>query len=498
VTISAAPTPSTVTFIRFVLRMLEPGAVTVPRPADQGEVDAVPDVDCHGRAHLPGTSLAGALRAWTRAAHDNDDVVADRWFGHLIDPAPGSGGTGVDAVASEVWVLGSELVDDAGRPRDDDTGLRLDRWSTAIDRTRGAARANSLRGITVLAPGTRFEVFLRWDDAPDDDRDRLLHLLAGWRPVIGRGTSRGMGRCTVEDLRHGALDLADPGDLLTWLTRSGPDLVRAVAVHRPSPLAAIEATVLSDPFGTVIEIPVQVAGPLHIGGGSCQVQEDADGHQIQTPLREGGRLVVPGAGLKGLLRARIEFILCSVGLTGQACLSSRDGGVPCGRCWTCQVFGYGGAADSTSTSVGARAGVRVCDAPIANAVTRRRTHVAIDRFTGGAADDLLYTFEVVESGRFTLRIEVQRSWADDPLLGALLRLALADLDDGLIGIGRAVTRGYGWVSLDLQAAEHDGLLPDLSTAQAELAAALAAASARNDSDASSPDTAGGRVEEVLT
>lgn len=466
---------ATATYIRFVLRMLEPGAVTVPRPARPGEVDAVPDTDCRGRLHLPGTSLAGALRDWTRRAYD--ETVADTWFGQLLDPARESVGQAapdtVDAVASAVWVLGSELVDEHGNPRTDETGLRLDRWSTAIDRDRGAARAYSLHGVTLLAPDTRFEVFLRWDDVTPNDLDRLLRLLAAWQPVLGRGTSRGLGRCVVENLRHGTIDLTEPVGLATWLRLSGPDLVRTVAVHKPE--GPHDQTVLPDPTGLadptdrVVDIPVELAGPLRIGGAPPLL--DAQGRQVQAVLRERDRLIAPGAGLKGVIRSRVEFILRSVGLDTHACTGSADDGAPCGRCWVCGIFGHGGTTTTNTASVGARARIRFGDAVITDTATRRRNHVAIDRFTGGAADELLYTDEVVETGRFTLHVEMPDNLADDPLFTAVLRLALADLHDGLLGIGHAVTRGYGSIQLDLTGAEANGTLPTLDRARRELATA---------------------------
>jgi CRISPR/Cas system CSM-associated protein Csm3 (group 7 of RAMP superfamily) len=456
---------STVTFIRFTLRMLEPGAVTVPMPVRRGEVDAVPDLDHRGVAHIPGTSLAGALRAWTTSQYGDD--VARTWFGYLGDKGMGKAAGTVDAVASAVWVLGSQLVTESGNAVVDDADWRIDRWSTAIDRSRAAARTSSLRGLTVLAPGARIEAFLRWDGAQSEERDRLLHLLSGWQPVIGRGTSRGMGRCQVESVLHGTLDLSDPTHLLTWLTCGGSDLVRAVAVHRPSTAHHGWSPLPSAPdgVGSEIALAATVVGPLHLGGGREQARKNADGHEVQVLLRERGRYVVPGAGLKGVLRSRVEFILRSVGLDHRTCVSSSDEGMPCGNCWTCDVFGHGGRRDQAAKSVGRRAGIRFCDGQIEDAATRTRQHVAIDRFTGGAMDGLLYTFEVVESGRFVIRIEVRPEYVEDELLRALLRLAFADLDDGRVGIGRSTTRGYGSIRLDLGEAERAGVLPDIRAAQ---------------------------------
>jgi CRISPR/Cas system CSM-associated protein Csm3 (group 7 of RAMP superfamily) len=460
----------TVTFIRFVLRMKEPGGVGVPCPVRRAEVDVEPDTDAFGRAHIPGTSLAGALRS--RVALAYDDATADTWFGHLLTAGAGAATGTVDAVASPVWVLGSQLVDENGRERDTDADLRRQRWSTAVNRRRGAARPYTLRGAELLAAGTRFEVFLRWDDAAPADRDRLLAALAGWRPVIGRGTSRGLGRCEAESLRHGTIRLDEPEGLRRWLTLNGPDLARDVAAERAD-LTGTAA--VPDPTGEVISVPVRIVGPLHVGGGAAQERVDPrDGRTVQALHTEDGKTVISGAGLKGVLRSRTEFILRSVGLHALTCESTADAATPCGACWTCEVFGHGGGHDTSTGSVGRRAGIRVGDSEIADGHTRTRPHVAIDRFTGGAADKLLYTVDAVESGHFTLRIEVRPGLRDPDLFRALVRLVLADLDDGLVGLGRATTRGYGSVRPDPAAAVAAGGLPTLAAAKATLAARRAA------------------------
>ena len=142
------PRTRSVSFLTFILRFTEPGGVTVPGGPDQAQV--MLDIDPQGRVHLPGTSLAGALRELARERCGNE-TAAD-WFGPLLSTAE------AEAKASRVWVLGSRRLDSA------DTQLLS---STRIDRARGAAADNTLRTEEVLPAGARFEVFLRWDDAFD-------------------------------------------------------------------------------------------------------------------------------------------------------------------------------------------------------------------------------------------------------------------------------------------------------------------------------------------
>jgi CRISPR/Cas system CSM-associated protein Csm3 (group 7 of RAMP superfamily) len=436
-----APRLRSVSFVVFVLRFTESGGVTVPGKADrdgQTERDrahALLDTGPDGRPQIPGTSLAGALRDMIR--RQRGEQAADTLFGQLLEP----GGTGeeVDAQASRLWVLGS-------RPLDDGSEFRS---STKISRGRAAAEANTLRTDEVLPAGSRFEVFLRWDDPDPGEIEALAELLAGWRPYLGRGVSRGRGACVVDAVRHGTLRLDQPGSLLRWLTMSGPHLARAVATTE----VEMSGTAAAEP---VLRAEISIDGPWRTGSG-----EEPEDQPIPL-LRVRGIPVVPGSGLKGLLRSRAEYILRSVGVTPGPCLDQQ-----CGRCWPCRVFGHGGGQDRDARTVGARALVRIPDAEIRDPVPAARTHVAIDRFTGGALPAALYTMEVLEAGSFTLAVSPLGEVPPDQVreIRAVLRLVLEDLNDGIIGVGGGVARGYGTVQVDLDGAVG---LPGLAEARREL------------------------------
>jgi CRISPR/Cas system CSM-associated protein Csm3 (group 7 of RAMP superfamily) len=132
------------------------------------------------------------------------------------------------------------------------------------------------------------------------------------------------------------------------------------------------------------------------------------------------------------------------------------------------VFGYGGGYDDASPAVGRRAQIRFANAPIREAGEPvLRTHVAIDRFTGGARDTALYTMEALEKGSFTVLVESLGSLPPDMLaqIRGVLRLVFEDLNDGLIGMGGGTARGYGSVRVNF---EQSGL-PSLDEARKVLA-----------------------------
>lgn len=436
-------------FLQFDLVMDESGGVGVPAPIRRDEVDIVVDTDRHGLPHIPATTLAGALRE--RLTTEAPDVV-DSWLGWV---------KGQSAAASRIWVLGTRMLGTADQwagQHDADNALGIV-TTTAIDRHRGAAQNLTLRTVERLKAGTRFIAYLRFEDATKAETDALVVALAGWRPLLGGATSTGHGRCHLANLRTGSLNLTNDADLITWLTYSGPALVEKVAVNRQADTRQAKAV---PAYSVTFETRGPLTFSLDIEG---RLHPDHD---------------LPGSSIKGVLRSRMEFILRSVDLLGP----NECGGVGCGRCLACQIFGHSARGFARTGVVGQRAKVRTLSAHVAGTM-RPRTHIALDRWTGGVAKQskdetlihtagdrggMLHTVEGLEAGEFTLRFEVPEL---DPEMTVafehLLALALADFDDGLVGLGRATTRGYGSVSVTAASRPDGSPLPDCRAAREWLA-----------------------------
>ncbi|MGJ7908498.1 RAMP superfamily CRISPR-associated protein [Actinopolyspora sp. H202] len=408
--------------ITLRLRMVTAGGVTAPEALDASEETLPLRTDNKGRPQLPGSTVAGSLRAHcdTRA-----DLAADEHQNDLFGSRPGS-----DArTPSPVQVLGTVC-----RP----AGETEFRRRTAIDRERGAPATHTLHATELLPEGTEFDVVLRWDD-PDHRYERFVELLRGWRPHLGRGSGVGAGLCTVVGVGEATYDLATVDGLYAWVHLTWPD-------DYPTPVGGDGNSSAPEP---VVDVELDIVDGLHIGTGEAE-RESEDGPKISRVLRSGGKFVVPGSTLKGVLRSRAEYICRAVGAV--ACTDQS-----CGGCVPCRLFGFSPATGAEGT--GRRGRIAVHDATIeTTADPEHRQHVAIDRFTGGATDGLLYTDEVLTSGRFRLRVEpLATDLTETERL--LLRAVVTDLDDGLVGIGGRSTAGLGTVRV---ATRSGWARPDLS------------------------------------
>jgi CRISPR/Cas system CSM-associated protein Csm3 (group 7 of RAMP superfamily) len=244
-----------------------------------------------------------------------------------------------------------------------------------------------------------------------------------------------------------------------------------------------------------LTMELDTAGPFLVGGitpipepgrsDHAKEGDDApadasrsDAQALTRPAGDGEEPILPGSSLRGVLRTRAERIVRYLGGDGLAgaCdpfetpeTTPPSPRLACGRrplpedfkkrfdvenrrpaerrgreaerakvlrgnlsCPVCRLFG--------STHLGGR--VRVEERPVSGARVELLDHVAIDRFTGGAADAKKFDAAPLLDGGVRTAVHLDRPEAWEV---ALLLLALRDLAEGWVPVGSRGTRGYGRV-----------------------------------------------------
>jgi hypothetical protein len=69
--------------------------------------------------------------------------------------------------------------------------------------------------------------------------------------------------------------------------------------------------------------------------------------------------------------------------------------------------------------------------------------VAIDRFTGGARDGMLFQQKAASSNAFTLDVYVKKETLSDPDIKNSFEEAIKDLCAGRLQLGGGTTKGHG-------------------------------------------------------
>jgi CRISPR/Cas system CSM-associated protein Csm3 (group 7 of RAMP superfamily) len=199
-----------------------------PTHLGNGDTDGVVDMpllldEATGKALLPGTSLAGALRNYLRERRHGfgqrqPDAAIEALFG---------GDKGDDKGSQS-----SLIVDDAlgERPRVElRDGVRIDpvTRTAKIDFENGKARGYKY-DLQLLEAGTRFP--LRMELLVSGNEQELkqtlalaLDGLAKGEIAIGLRKRRGFGECRVTEWRVRRYELEQPADLLAWLTEDHAD-----------------------------------------------------------------------------------------------------------------------------------------------------------------------------------------------------------------------------------------------------------------------------------
>jgi CRISPR/Cas system CSM-associated protein Csm3 (group 7 of RAMP superfamily) len=433
-----------------------------------GVVDLPLARDGLGRYHVPGSSLAGALRAWaaTRAGWPAETVT---WlFG-------GSEGSGVGAsrlLVEDASVEGAPVVE----VRD----------GVGIDRRHGIAAEAVKFDRMVLPRGTRLrlELSLELPSGAQDDLDQvrqLLGALATGEVGIGAARSAGLGQVVLVEVRERLERLDSRSGLLRLLRGEG---WTTPALPSPSGLPDLRIEIDWEP-----DQPVMMAAGLV--GASADVVPLTSGLGVRHP-------VLAGTTLKGVLRSQAERIVRTLlGREAPGRLLEQVR-VPLVE----HLFGSDGvAAEARPAPDGSSQGsangverlgrgailVHECYAEVgipaasweamlaADTPERLREalpaelerswsqafHIGIDRWTGGAADQLLFSaIEPWDLSWDRLRIEVDRSRLPEevrePCL-ALLLLVVRDLALGRLPLGWATRRGYGAIVVrEVRLATSDG------------------------------------------
>lgn len=424
--------------------------------------------DAEGKVALAASSLAGCLRADLRRLADE--------LGEVCDKTPLC-----DCV---VCRLMGPLAFDERRRSPSEQALRASKlyvWvgsaSSAVEtrirdrvgiarRTRTAA-AQRKYDLEVVSGLVVFPFELRVDEARADER-RLLALVLerlaeGWLFLGGRSSS-GLGQTWIEGLERQELDLSDVDQLIDYLLDDGPATARphqpvsaeigqdgvkaGLRNGSPDQLAAAR-----DSSSAQLRLGLELEFPWGFLINDPRLAEPEKVAHVFTRLAD-GRPLLAGSSLRGALRSRGERILrslagnkaaCDPNVRGASCHEHLDQ-LERGRnrrlgfaeelaelCPACRVFGCGRLAS----------GIKVTDfTAVAGCwgTPKVQEFVAIDRFTGGAADQKKFNAEACYGVTFSgeLFAELGRHRLDPWGLG-LLVLVLRDLlyDDLVLGWGSA-------------------------------------------------------------
>lgn len=444
---------------------------------DEVEVSSVMTDRC-GRAYVPGSGLKGALRSLVFPHAGPIPNLWERLFGSP-NPDDKNAVGGILEFWDAFHVGGKGRADehrvsaalyeepDRKRPWWDDARKTCVAVGVSLDRRTKTARENLLYYLEYVPAGERFRVEISGENLLDEEVENLLGLLAcldapAHNFSLGAMASNGWGRVAwkLEEVRCLGRE-----QLELWKKKPvvGLQAVRTYGVNRtgqmPVTIPNGSRRELVFDVRIVLEAPWLIRDPRQRERSQAARKEGVPEGQKPTDAifiqDECGKPFAPAKSIRGALRAQAEKILRTLGGTCAAHPAEIDSVSTKGKKpedalsaikrldLVARLFGLGGWRGPLEVSR------FVCDK---DPGAHPQEFVAVDRFTGGAADKLKFDAILAKPSHGsdtqltgTIRVDLYRLRKVDEHLASLglLALALRDLAEGDIAIGCGSAKGQG-------------------------------------------------------
>lgn len=409
-------------------RVFVEGTLILETPAHLGNGDAEALTDMpllrdavNGKPLLCGTSIAGALRAHLRAyehGHRGRERQGDR--------AEQLFGTVRGHESMQSWLI----VDDA---LGESPGIEL-RDGVRLDPETRTAEDKKKYDIELLQAGTIFPLSFELLLAEDNDNETLLQSLAlALRGLehgeigLGMRKHRGLGQCRVMEwcVRHYRMDQSQ--ELIAWLE---DDRSKAQRGQEIAQLLNVSLQGIDDARRTfTLNAAMRLVSSLLIRSSAGDAESPDMVHlKSPRPDEEKPVAVLSGTSLGGALRARALRIAKTV-------LPEEDG--------TALVGAMFGPRIESRDDVPAGSRVITHETRVTGLADRVQQRVKIDRFTGGAYPQALFSQQPVFGGAASY-VQVHLDLLDPRKAEiGLLLLVLKDLWTGDLALGGEQSVGRG-------------------------------------------------------
>jgi CRISPR/Cas system CSM-associated protein Csm3 (group 7 of RAMP superfamily) len=437
--------------VRIVFETLTP--LSISDGQSDGLLDNLIVRDANGLPASPGSSIAGVLRSLYPAE---------------VEPLFGrAGGEDPCEAASRVHVSWGCLHNQFDKPVEgllfddkelhEDPILRDALKSAPIKRNRvrldhrGCADDQGLFNRVALTAGHRFsfELSLRHDGNQTKDWQRLLSLLVHPQFRLGGATRSGLGALKMVRIHQAAFDLRDPGDFKRFgqLSPYLGDVSHMTEIKIPEAESVLHC-----------ELELTPCDYFRIGQGFESLETGGDHepklipvteHRVNWQNHEGHitkrEILVPATSIKGALRHRLAYhdrVLAQCFADRNAAEDWQAENNPA----VMELFGFAtNHRDKTKADTSHCGQLLLDDLYLQTEAVKHITHNAIDAFTGGVRNHMLYTEEVVGQRK---PLKLKLTLCDRTKIGERTRKALQrtlkELTEGRLALGAGASRGHGY------------------------------------------------------
>jgi CRISPR/Cas system CSM-associated protein Csm3 (group 7 of RAMP superfamily) len=343
----------------------------------------------------------------------------------------------------------------------DRTAPTSKRSSIKVHRGTATAEDGLLRTQRVVDGGAAFDITIILDGVGEEEVALVLAAASLIRgdvvSALGGGTGQGYGR-VAWSVEHETIKRLGPAETVAWLkskTANPWDFARSLSRADDETLAALVTDALNNEVAArSIPLTVDLCFDGYFLVSEAISQEERERtkntatRRPMTAANHPKKAFLPGSSLRGAMRSQAERIW---------------------RTLACDVTSIADAAppapiEALFGSTGRAGALRFDDFHgVGEAILAKHDMVAIDRFTGGAAEALKFAIDVFVSPRLQGEIQIvldqnidhslsgkdipanSITAVDDAAFG-LLALLIRDLAEGDVPLGFGTRKGYGAVS----------------------------------------------------
>lgn len=368
--------------------------------------------DHRGLPCIPGTAVKGVLRAWAERFFSAHGAALDRIFGKR-DAKAADAETGRAEFHTVVFhALGPHAYVDTVPywNAKSATGIAS---SVSINRVTGAAERHKLFFHEFVPEDVTFDVEINAAGMKPEEIALLLAVLENGAShathpyQFGANGADGWGRVVWKRASVKTWDGKTSGVGYACCTTP------AVVPAHPTPAAA--------PAHVAFELALAFDGPFLVNDASRAHRDEDDELPNFVPLRRAaGGVWLPASSFRGVLRSRTEFLHRSK--------TQSDDITPVEN-----IFGHTGKA--ARLTIAEFDEIRRCE-------LRHQDFVAIDRFTGGAAEGAKFDAKYADRPTVKTKLVLDTDGLDANDL-KLLAAALNDVRAGRLTFGFGGSKGYG-------------------------------------------------------
>lgn len=487
-------------------RLVIEGTLEALTPLHVGGYGNSPDTDLpiaqngRGEWYVPGTSLAGVIRAWGLRFFTNPQVT-NELFGPLMKKGDDDSGHASFFIVEDATIINSS-----------ETVVEI-RDGVGIDRRHGTAADRVKYDRAILPRGTKLKLRMIVELKNGKKRAHSLfvkHLVKEFSEAkleFGAATTRGLGRMKLLDnVRIREDDFSTRAGFLRMLQENGEERTKDAFSTRCDAIQ-VEQGEDEITFGTEKLVRICINWKPR---RSLMVKAGFDGNGVDMlPLTSGNEgnisLVLPGSSIKGVLRSHSERILRTLfeknapesfleqlesvplvnAVFGRRNRSDQEndagsmiGGLKIRDCYSTRtinphdwdrVISATANPDLSSSAQELHQSIATIspNPPSSFSISH---HVAIDRWTGGAAEGALFSvlepindfYEPIEMSLDLGRLEGKDGGTEMTALAVVLLLfLLRDMASRRIPFGFGTNRGLGEIEITGIGIEVADTIPEL-------------------------------------